>query len=765
VFGYDSITFVPDAAVRPGPPRRASPILATPSRDATFKRESGEPSTVDENTGGPDSDEPRASEAGRATGGLSGLFDPDRVAVVGATESEGSIGRAIVDNLVADFAGETVPVNPNYDEVLGLDCYPEIASVPGELNLAVVVVPPSIAVEAVEQCGEAGVRNVVVITAGFGETGSEGASRERELTAVAEEYDLNLVGPNSLGVMSTPVGLNATFGPENALSGSISFMSQSGAFITAVLDWANDQGIGFKDVVSLGNKAVLDETDFVEAWADDPDTDVILGYLEGVENGAEFIDAAREATADTPIVLVKSGRTEAGAQAVSSHTGTLAGSEQAYEAGLEQAGVLRVENVQELFDFAQILSGQPLPDSDDVAIVTNAGGPGVMTTDAVGDSNLSLASFSEGTLDALAEAMPEEANIYNPIDAIGDADIDRFETALDLALADENVGSAVVLSAPTAVIDFDDLAEVIADLQAEHGKPVASVLMGGERTDSAREILRGGGIPNYFDPARAVRSLDSLVRYREIRDREYEAPETFDVDRERAREVLQRADERGDNRLGVEAMDLLDAYGIPTPEGTIAETPEDAVAAAEGIEGQVVMKIVSPDILHKSDIGGVRVGVPNEEVADAFEDLVTRARNYQPDAEILGVQVQEMVDLDAGTETIIGMNRDPQFGPLLLFGLGGIFVEVLEDTETRVAPVSEREATEMVDGIRSAPLLRGARGREPADREAVVESLQRLSQLVTDFPAILELDVNPLVAGPDGVDAVDVRLTVDREEL
>ncbi|WP_238392156.1 acetate--CoA ligase family protein [Halorussus amylolyticus] len=699
------------------------------------------------------------------TGGLDGLFAPERVAVVGATETEGSIGRAITGNLVADFAGETVPVNPKYDEVLGLDCYPDVASISDDVRLAVVVVPPSIAVDAIRDCGEAGIRNVVVITAGFGETGSEGASRERELTEVAAEYDLNLVGPNSLGVMSTPSGLNATFGPENALPGSISFMSQSGAFITAVLDWANDEGIGFKDVVSLGNKAVLDETDFVEAWSDDPDTDVILGYLEGIEDGGAFIESAREATTDTPIVMVKSGRTEAGAQAVSSHTGTLAGSEQAYEAGLEQAGVLRVENVQELFDFAQILAGQPIPDSEEVAIVTNAGGPGVMTTDAVGDSSLSLASFSEDTLAELSEAMPEEANIYNPIDAIGDADIDRFEQALDIALADENVGCAVVLSAPTAVIDFDDLAEVIGERQAEYGKPVASVLMGGERTESAKMVLREHGIPNYFDPARAVRSLDSLVRYREIREREYEAPESFDVDRERAREILARADERGDNRLGVEAMGLLDAYGIPTPEGEIAERPEDAVSAARDIEGEVVMKIVSPDILHKSDIGGVRVGVPDEDVADTFEDLVTRARNYQPDAEILGVQVQEMVDLDSGTETIIGMNRDPQFGPLLLFGLGGIFVEVLEDTETRVAPVSEREATEMVDGIRSAPLLRGARGRDPADREAIVESLQRLSQLVTDFPAILELDVNPLVAGPDGVQAVDVRLTVDRDEL
>ncbi|WP_435153572.1 acetate--CoA ligase family protein [Haladaptatus sp. DFWS20] len=695
---------------------------------------------------------------------LSDLFAPSRVAVVGATESEGSIGRAIVTNLRDDFDGETVPVNPNYDEVFGLDCYPDLASVP-DVDLAVVVVPPHIAVDVVRGAGEAGIENVVVITAGFGETGSEGAERERELQAVAEEYDINLVGPNSLGVMSTPLGLNATFGPENALPGSMSFMSQSGAFITAVLDWANDEGLGFKDVVSLGNKAVLDETDFVRAWGDNPDTDVILAYLEGVEDGGEFISSAREATSTTPIVMVKSGRTDAGAQAVSSHTGTLAGSDRAYEAGLEQAGVLRVENVQELFDFAQILAGQPLPEKDDVAIVTNAGGPGVMTTDAVGDSTLSLASFSEDTVSALSDALPEEANIYNPIDTIGDADIDRFRKAVDIALADKNVGCAVVLSAPTAVLDYRELAEMIVELQEKHSKPVAAAMMGGERTEGAKELLREGGIPNYFDPARAVRSLDALATFRDISEREYEEPTRFEVDKERAEEILSRAKDRGDNRLGVEAMGLLSAYGIPTPDSTIANAPEDAVAAAQDIDGDVVMKIVSPDILHKSDIGGVKVGVPNEEVYDAYEDLVTRARNYQPDATILGVQVQEMADLDSGTETIIGMNRDPQFGPLLLFGLGGIFVEIIEDTTFRVAPVSEREAREMVNDIETAPLLRGARGRDPADVGSIVESIQRLSQLVTDFPAILELDVNPLVATPDGVQAIDIRLTVDTDEL
>jgi acetyltransferase len=542
-------------------------------------------------------------------------------------------------------------------------------------------------------------------------------------------------------------------------------MSQSGAFITAVLDWANDQGIGFKDVVSLGNKAVLDETDFLEAWGDDAETNVVLGYLEGIEAGREFIDSAREVTQETPAVVVKSGRTEAGAQAASSHTGTIAGSEAAYEAGFQQAGVVRAENVQELFDFARALDGLPMPDSENVAVVTNAGGPGVMATDAVGDSRLSMASFEEETLDALDESMPDEANVYNPVDVIGDADLERFETALDTVLADDNVGCAVVLSAPTAVIDYQELAASVADRQAEYGKPVVTCLMGGERAEAAGEVLREAGIPNYFDPARAVGSLDALAVQREVQAREYEQPREFDVDRERARDILEDAADREATRLGVEAMDLLDAYGIPTPEGEVVDDPSDARWVANDIEGDVVMKIVSPDILHKSDIGGVKVGVSDEDVADAYEDLVTRAKNYQPDATILGVQVQEMVDVDAGTETILGMNRDPQFGPLVLFGLGGIFVEILEDTSVRVAPVSEREAGEMIDELDSAPLLRGARGRDPADEAAIEEAVQRLSQLVTDFPAILELDVNPLLATSDGAQALDVRLTIDPDDL
>jgi acetyltransferase len=557
--------------------------------------------------------------------------------------------------------------------------------------------------------------------------------------------------------------MNATFGPEAPLDGTLSLMSQSGAFITAVLDWARQESIGFRDVVSLGNKAVLDEVDFTREWGDDGGTDVVLGYLESIPRGRAFVETAREVTRETPVVLVKSGRTDAGAKAASSHTGAIAGSERAYEAGLREAGVIRATSVQDLFDYARALSGLPLPGSDAVAVVTNAGGPGVLATDAIGDAGLELASFSDATTRRLREALPDTANVHNPVDVIGDADVERFRAALDAVLADDAVGAAVVASAPTAVLDYADLAGVVADCQAEHGDPVVACLMGGERTRDAEAVLREAGIPNYFDPARAVRGLDALSDYRAVRERAREEPRTFDVDRERAREVLGMAD--GRTRLGVEATPLLEAYGIPTPEGRIAGSPAEAVAAAEAIDGPVVMKVVSPDVLHKSDIGGVKVGVADDEVYDAYEDLVARARNYQPDATVLGVQVQELLDLDGKTETIVGLNRDPQFGPLVLFGLGGIFVEVLRDTALRLAPVSEAAARGMVEEIEAAPLLRGARGRPPADLDAVVETIARLSQLATDFPAILELDVNPLVAGPEGVRAVDVRLTVEADEL
>ncbi|AXG09769.1 acetate--CoA ligase family protein [Haloplanus rubicundus] len=697
---------------------------------------------------------------------LSGLFTPDRVAIIGANDEEGSVGRALLKNL-SSFDGDVIPVNPNLETVLGRECYSEIGDVPdaASIDLAVVAVPATVAVDVVRQIGHAGITDVVVITAGFSETGGEGEQREQELIDVAEEYDLNLVGPNCIGIISTPSGLNATFVRGEPPVGSISFMSQSGAFIAAVLGWAAQHGVGFKDIVSLGNEAVLDEIDFIEQWSDDPDTDVILAYLEDIGDGQRFIETARDVTMETPIVVIKSGRTEAGAEAAASHTGSIAGSEDAYEAGLHQAGVLRAMNIQEVFDYGQVLAGQPLLEDDDIAVVTNGGGPGVLTTDAVSDSRLTIAEFGDDVGAELADVLPGEADVANPLDIIGDADIDRFRESLDIVLGGESVAGAIVLCVPTETLEFDDLADAIGDLQRRHEKPVVTCLMGGEEADRAANTLESYGIPNYFDPERAVSSLEVLAKYRDVTEREYESPEAFDIEKERAREILMQAAERDVDHLGVEVMGLLDAYGIPIPASDLAESASEAESIAEEIGGPVAMKIVSPDILHKSDIGGVEVDVPIEAVRGTYQTLRERAIDHDPDATVLGVQVQEFVDPDESTETIVGVKRDPQFGHLVMFGLGGIFVQIFEDTAFRVAPVSEREAREMTEEIQAAPMLQGARGRTPADVDGVVETIQRISQLVTDFPAITEFDINPLVVSPEGVHAVDLRLTVDREAL
>jgi acetyltransferase len=694
---------------------------------------------------------------------VSGVFDADRVAVVGATEREGSVGRAITRNLLEDFTGEVIPVNPNVDRVFDRPARDSLSGT--DADLAVVVVPPDVALDVVETAGKEGIENVVVITAGFGETGSEGAKRETKLRELAATYDLDLVGPNCLGVISTPSGLNATFAPRNARPGTTSFMSQSGALVTAILEWAADRGIGFKDIVSLGNKAVLDEADFVETWGEDPDTDVVLGYLEGIEDGQRFIETTREVTRQTPVVVLKSGRTDAGAQAASSHTGAIAGSERAYEAGLQKAGAIRVESTEALFDTGAMLAAGDIPDADGIAVVTNAGGPGVIATDAIGDSNAELASFGTETRDRLAEVLPETANVHNPVDVIGDAPAERFREALEIVLSDPAVGSAVVIACPSAVLSFEELADTLSAFRRDGETPFAVCLMGGASVEEPAETLAETDTPTYFDPTRAVKGLDALYRYREIRAREERSPAEFDVDTGAVRSILERVKTAPDNRLGIEATGILDAYGIPTPESEIVDSPRAARTAAERIGGDVVMKIVSPDILHKTDIGGVEVGVGIEDVEDTYESLVTRARSYQPDARIYGVQVQERLDIDDGVETIVGMNRDPQFGPVVLFGLGGVFVEVLDDTTVRIAPVSEPEAQGMLEDVESRPLLRGARGRQPVREDAIVETIQRLSQLVTDFPAIVELDINPLVATPDGVAAIDLRLTVDPETL
>ena len=691
---------------------------------------------------------------------LPGLFTPDRVAVIGATDREGSIGRALLENLLDGYEGELVGVNPSRQSVLGVPCVGSIAAA-GPVDLAVVAVPAAAAVDVVREAAEAGVENVVVITAGFGEADGDGEARERALREVAEANDLNLVGPNCLGVVGTAVGLNATFAPVAPGPGNLSFFSQSGAVVSAVLDWATDEGIGFKDVVSLGNKAVLDEVDFIEAWEADPDTDVILGYLESVEDGRAFIDRVGDVTPSTPVVVVKAGRTATGAEAAASHTGAIAGSDRAVDAGFAQAGVLRADSLLDLFDQARALAGQPLPAGNGVAVVSNAGGLAVMAADALAETGLDLAAFDPGTEAALDDVLPATGSATNPLDVIGDADLERFRSALDASLADPNVGAAVVLSAPSSVLAADALAEAIVDAGREHGLPVVTCLMGGRGVRPAERVLRRAGIPNYPDPTRAVRGLDALDRYREVRAAPRPEPAPLEVDRDRARAVLDGARERGVRTLGVESLDVLAAFGVPTAAGSVVADPESAEQAARELGGPVVMKVVSEAVSHKTEVGGIALRVDPAEAAARYRELVDRVGEHDPAAPIQGVLVQEQVDLEAGVETLVGITRDPQFGPLVAFGLGGLYVEVFADVALRVAPVDRATALGMTEELTAAPILRGARGKPPVDLDAVVEAIRRVSLLAVEFPAVRELDVNPLVATPDGVVAVDFRAVLD----
>ncbi|HIE50148.1 MAG TPA: CoA-binding protein [Armatimonadetes bacterium] len=694
---------------------------------------------------------------------LESLFTPQSVAVIGASTQPGKVGHSIFRNMLQyGFSGPVYPINPKTTELLGVRCYPSILQVPGEVELALVVVPARIVPQVLAECGEKKVQAAVIISAGFKEVGAKGAQLEREVVDIARKYNLRVLGPNCLGVIVTSSGLNASFAAGMPLPGPIAFMSQSGALCTAILDWALAEGVGFSKFVSLGNKADLCETDFLRAWEEDAETKVILAYLEGIANGPEFMQVAQEVSRRKPVIIVKSGGTAAGARAASSHTGTLAGSERAYEAAFQQTGVIRARSVEELFDYALAFAYQPRPRGSRLAIVTNAGGPGIMATDACERAGLTLASLRGETVEHLRQHLPPAGNFYNPVDVLGDADAARYRLATEAVLQDANVDAVMAILTPQEMTQIEETAEVLGQLAVQADKPLVACFMGEQKVHPGREILERHQVPNYEYPERAVAALAAMARYVEWQHHPQERPRRYEVDREKAAAILARArDEQRVNLSEFEAQEVIAAYGFALPASKLATTPEEAVTYAEEIGYPVVLKISSPDILHKSDIGGVRVGLSNpEQVTDAFELMLFRAARYMPEAEIRGVLVQEMIGW--GKEVILGMSRDPQFGPLVMFGLGGIYVEVLKDVAFRVAPFGELEARQMVQEIHSYPLLTGVRGEKPADLEAIVSGLLRLSQLVTDLPEIVEMDINPLKVREAGRGAValDVRVTI-----
>jgi len=692
---------------------------------------------------------------------LEPLFTPQSVAVVGASRTPGSVGNAIVQNLIyGGYTGVVYPVNPKAKSILGCRCVKSVSAIDEPVDLVVVVVPAPAIEGVVAECADRGTRHFVVISAGFKEVGGEGVERERRLKALAQARGLNILGPNCLGVINTAteVRMNATFARDMPLSGSLGLISQSGALCTALLDYAKGRQFGFSRFISFGNKVDISEIDLLRSLAGDPNTKVILMYVEELSSGQEFVETVYEITHGhhpKPILAIKTGRTSEGAAAAASHTGSLAGSDEVYDAILSQAGVMRVESVKELFDLARVFTDPTLPRGRGTAIVTNAGGPGIMATDACIRHGLRITKFQEYTKKSLRFQLPATASIKNPVDVIGDARHDRYRAALDAVCADEGVDQVVVLVTPQMMTNVREIGEVVGEMKGFVAKPIVACLMGLVDVSAGVEVLQKHGVPTYIFPEDAMRALAAKARFAEWVHAPVHSYKRFDVDTEAVSGLLRDEAAAGRRQLvEVRALEVLGQYGFPLVPYRLAATADEAAAAADEFGYPVVLKISGPKILHKTDVGGVKLNLADaDEVRAAFDAMVASARTkLGDDLEIWGGLVQKM--LAPGKEIILGVTRDPRFGPLLMFGLGGIYTEALRDVSFRLAPLRENIAAEMVKDIRSHRLLEGVRGEPPSDTAAIAECLLRLSQLVTDHPQIKELDINPLIVYPRGKGAV-----------
>lgn len=694
---------------------------------------------------------------------LKKLFSPHSVAVIGASRDQGKVGHEVLKNLIlGGFEGHIYPINPKADKILGKRCFSDVHDIKGRIDLAIIVIPAKLVPQSLEKCGEKKVPMAIVISAGFKETGKEGAGIEREMLNRANHYQIRILGPNCLGLINTESCLNASFSREMPLQGHIGFFSQSGALGTAILDWAIGEKIGFSKFISLGNKADISEIDILQVLGQDPQTKVILGYLESIENGSEFIRIAKIISKQKPIIIAKAGSTKAGARAASSHTGSLTGSEVAFNAAFKQSGIIRATSVQELFNYALAFAYQPLPKGNNLVMVTNAGGPGIMAADACERFHVNPVTPGKETIDELARFLPPAAGFYNPVDILGDAGADRYKDTMDVVIKDRKICGVLAMLTPQAMTEVSQTAEVLGEVSMSTEKPLLTSFMGEYTVREGIDRLAKYKIPNYVYPEHAVEAFSKMCEYKKWVDLPDNHYRSYRGDKDRVRGVLNRAIKEESLTLSEQkAREVLEAYHFNLPEYEIAETSDMAVDFAENMGYPVVLKIVSPHILHKSDVGGIRVGLGTpDQVINAFHDIIAKCRRFMPKAFIQGVAVQNMYQ--NVREVILGMSRDPQFGPLIMFGLGGIYVEVLKDVTFRIAPVSEEDARGMISEIHSYPLLKGVRGQKSADLDAIVESILRLSQIAMDFPEICDADINPLAVMEFGKGAValDARFSI-----
>ncbi len=697
---------------------------------------------------------------------LDHIFSPTSVAVVGASTTAGKVGHDIFVNILkAGYKGTLYPVNPKASAVASVRAYAAIADIPECPDLAMIILPPALALKAVGEAIDKGVKGIVIVSAGFKEIGGEGLEIENKIVEICRKAGVRLVGPNCLGVINPleNVSLNASFSARMPKAGNVSFMSQSGALCTAVLDFAADRKFGFSKFISIGNKADVDEVDLLRYFHNDPDTEVILIYVEELQRGQEFIETAKEITGGDrpkPILVIKSGRTSAGAEAAASHTGSLAGSEAVYDAIFAQSGIIRVDSIDELFDFAIAFAyknenalgkmRRKVPMGNRVAIVTNAGGPGIVATDMTVVSGLKLAKFADDTVESLKSHLPVTANVNNPVDVIGDAAQDRYENALAAVIRDEGVDGALVILTPQSMTNAMGTAEAIVRIARRSHKPILCCFMGLIDVSAGVGYLQDHGVPVYRFPENAAKAFGAIYRYSKWLNRQELAPYHLQPNKSCGREIISSCLESGKTYLGeLEGTKLLECYGFNVLPTMLAASADEAVKTAEEMGFPVVLKIVSPQIIHKSDAGGVKINLADAgQVKKAFDDIISSAKSYAPGAQIDGVLVQKMAP--KGQEVILGANRYPKFGHLLMFGSGGVLVEVFKDVAFRLAPINRNNARLMVRGIKGFSLLNGFRGRPKADVNALEKLLVCLSGLVTDNPEIKELDINPLLVHADG---------------
>ncbi|MBN1433359.1 bifunctional acetate--CoA ligase family protein/GNAT family N-acetyltransferase [Candidatus Fermentibacterales bacterium] len=698
------------------------------------------------------------------------FFEPRRIALVGVTINPNSVGGKVLGNLVAaGYRGVVYPVNPSSEAVMGVQCYPDVRGLPKVPDLAILCSPARQVPGLVSDCGEAGIRGLIVMSAGFGEVGEEGRALEQKLRAEVSRFDgMRLLGPNCLGVIVPGLGLNASFAAGMPGAGKVAFISQSGALCTSVLDWARDKRIGFSKFVSIGNAVDIGFSDLIDYLGDDEATDSILLYIESIRDAREFMTAARAVALRKPIVAYKAGRFPESARAAASHTGALASADSVYDAAFRRAGIARVLDIGEIFDVAELIGRERTPRGPRLGIVTNAGGPGVMAADALISMNGTLARLSEASMAALNESLPPVWSHSNPVDVIGDARAKRYEKASRILLEDQGVDALLVILTPQGMTDPSSVARAIGRTAGETRKPVLAAWMGGESVAEGIGILVDSGVATYTTPEQGVRAFMTLVDYSRNLQALYETPREipveFELDRPAFREKLREAFDSGESVLTetVSKM-LLEAYGIDVAMPRPAQGAEEAVSVAVETGFPVVMKVLSPDLSHKTDAGGVILGLRDADaVRDSFHAMMGSVRERAPEARIEGVTIQPMIDASGGVELILGIKRDPVFGSVIMVGMGGTWAEVMADTALGFPPLSERLARRMLESLRVWPLLKGPyRGRPAIHLDGLLETMIRLSYMAADYPEIVELDVNPLLATPNGSIALDARVVVD----